>query len=152
MYYYLTTMGYEYGVWIVLNTKDIAAPIKFIPHVTLMSNMSYDNAYHYYCELLWRGYKKIDIVIHRPTILFRNVYKDNSIISWGHYVTMHPKTYLDMEMISEKYKGNFSDNPHISLGYTNVKGGDYKGKDKIQGIVCLVNLKSDNPSLWKIIT
>ena len=57
-----------------------------------------------------------------------------------------------MEMRSEIYKGNLSENPQISLGYTNVKGGDYNGKDKIQGIVCLVNLKSDNPSLWKILT
>ena len=145
-------MGYKYGVWIVLNSKDIDASINYIPHITLMCNMSYDSAFHYYRELLWRGYGKIDIEIHRPSILFQNMYKDNPIVSWGHYVSMHPKTYLDMELISEKYKGNFSDKPHLSLGYKSIKGGEYKGKDKIQGTICLVNINSDNPRLWKIIT
>ena len=151
MYYYLTTIGFKYGIWIVLNPKDVDASIKFIPHVTVMCNMTYDNAYEYYRELLWRGYEKINIVIHRPTILFQNMYKESPMVSWGHYVTMHPKTYLDMENLSEKYKGSFSDNPHISLDYTTVQGGDYKGKDKIQGTICLVDITSDNPRLWKII-
>ena len=48
MYYYLTTMGFKYGIWIVLNPKDVDASIKFIPHVTVMCNMTYDNAYEYY--------------------------------------------------------------------------------------------------------
>tara|TARA_X000001036_G_scaffold439750_1_gene492094 strand:+ start:364 stop:777 length:414 start_codon:yes stop_codon:yes gene_type:complete len=136
-------MGYKYSVWLVFKHDDICCTLKHIPHVTLMRNMSYDNAFQYYRELLWNGYNKINVVIHRPGIVFTN--------TWGYYITMHPKTYLDIELKSEKYKGEFIDNPHLIIDYMNKKGIDYKGKTKVEGTICLVNTMSDNPSLWKII-
>ena len=144
-------MSYKYGIWIVLKPDDIGYTIKHIPHITIMSNMSYKNAYLYYQELLWNGYSKVNIVIHRPVVLFSNECKQHMLQSWGYYVTMHPKTYLDMETKSKNYNGDFSEIPHLSLEYTTKIGSDYKGKTKIEGTVCLVDITSDNPKLWKII-
>lgn len=144
-------MGYKYGVWIVLKNKDLELTVKHIPHITLMCNMCYENAFHYYRELLWRGYSKLDVIIHRPVIVFPKMYKEDLLDAWGYYVTMHPKTYLDMETIAEKYKGDFSNNPHLSIQYDKEKGDIYKGRSKIQGTICLVDITSDDPSLWRII-
>ena len=144
-------MGYKYGVWIVLKPGDIGHTIKHIPHVTIMCNMSYDKAFQYYRELQWNGYSKVNIAIHRPVILFPNPYNEDILNAWGYYVTMHPKTYLAMETKSKNYNGNFSDIPHLSLEYTTKIGTDYQGKSMIEGTVCLADITSDNPSLWKIL-
>lgn len=144
-------MGYKYGVWIVVKPDDICHTIKHIPHITIMCNMSYDNAYHYYRELLWNGISKVNIVVHNPVVLFPKQYKEDLLDAWGYYVTMHPTTYLDMETKSKKYPGDFSEIPHLSLEYTTNIGSDYQGKTRIEGTVCLADITSDNPALWKII-
>jgi hypothetical protein len=144
-------MGYKYGVWIVLKPDDINYTIKHIPHITIMCNMTYENAFQYYRELLWNGYSKITIAIHRPVVLFPKHYKEDLLDAWGYYITMHPKTYLDMQKKSKKYNGEFSDIPHLSLEYTTKVGKDYQGKTMIEGTICFVDITSDNPSLWKII-
>ena len=144
-------MGYKYGVWIVLKPDDIGNTIKHIPHITIMCNMSYENAYQYYRELLWNGISKVNIVIHNPVVLFPKQYKEDLLDAWGYYVTMHPTTYLDMETKSKKYPGDFSEIPHLSLEYTTKIGSDYQGKTRIEGTVCLADITSDNPALWKII-
>ena len=144
-------MGYKYGVWIVLNPDDIGHTIKHIPHITIMCNMSYENAFQYYRELLWNGYSKISIVIHRSVVLFPKQYKEDLLDAWGYYVTMHPTTYLDMETKSNKYKGDFSNNPHLSLEYTTKVGRAYQGTTRVEGTLCLADITNDNPALWKII-
>ena len=146
------TMGYKYGVWIVLNPDDIGHSVKHIPHVTIMCNMAYDKAFHFYQELRWNGYSKIRIAIHRPVVLFPKQYKEDLLDAWGYYVTMHPSKYLLMETMSQKYTGDFSVNPHLSLEYTTTIGKYYQGKGMVEGKVCLADITSDNPSLWKIIS
>ena len=45
-------MGYKYSVCLVFKHDDICCTLKHLPFVTLMRNMSYDNAFQYYRELL----------------------------------------------------------------------------------------------------
>ena len=113
-------MGYGYGVWFKLDKENIDTISGHIPHVTVKCNMSYEEAIQLYHELVYRGLRTTTLHISREPVSFSKMYSNDLLTGWGYYVIMKPMEYLQCQLYSEKYKGDFSELPHITMQYNEL--------------------------------
>ena len=141
-------MGYGYGLWYILDNNTITTLSGHIPHVTLKCNMSYEDATKLYRELVYKGLR--DIIFHmcREPITFSKMYSNDLFAGWGYYVIMKPMVYLQCQLYSEKYKGDFSELPHMTMQYNGLNMQPYMGRTHLNGKLVIADIRDDDPKKW----
>ena len=141
-------MGYGYGLWYVLDKNTITTLSGHIPHVTVKCNMNYEDATELYHELVYKGLRQITFHMCREPVSFSKMYDNDALSGWGHYVIMKPMIYLQCQLYSEKYKGDFSELPHITMQYNDLDKQMYTGKDHVNGTLVIADIRDDDPRKW----
>ena len=152
-------MGYGYGVWLVVENLQILDAVyknnkePYISHVTLMCNMTRDDAIALSDEI----HGKYDIFVDKTYNLFNNPdekYSDKDILSASGFYCRVP-LWEKLIDTAKKYSGTISEKPHISIAYrtnenelpenVNIKNV------KVTGFSFPANTVGDIPKEWKII-
>lgn len=156
-------MGYKYGIWLVYSNDEF--PTSHIGHVTISCYMEKEEANNLYYDLVKAYGKYHDIYIDclHPVIFDNHMYENdtNELYAWGyegHLLENGEITNLwsKFQSATHKYKCNFSLQIHTSISYS--KKIDTLNMTKINEnkiVKCsieLVDITSDNPSDWHIIT
>jgi len=153
-------MGYKYGVWLVYDPKEFETT--HVGHFTITCYMEKEDAYELY-KVLKQEYGDmhyIDVDCNRPIIFEKNMYEDddNNMNSWGYVGKSTRWDFFKstVETHSSNTNYNFSPYPHTSIEYVII------GKKKLHPIqqinkcvLCkmeLVDISSDDPTEWKVIT
>ena len=143
-------MGYGYGVWYKIESPKIYTLSGHVPHITIKCNMLYMDANKLCNELMCRGLTTQEFNIFTQAIDFNKMYDNDALSGWGYYVAMKPVHYLECEVYSEPYKGDFSYLPHITMEYNGTNKIDYRGKRSIKGSLVVADMRNENPSNWII--
>ena len=147
-------MGYGYGVWLVLPINGIKT---HIPHATIACNMSREDAFNLYGEFIELNGKSIRCTIDLSDyeILGPDYYEHNDASnkygwSWGYNVEIEAITPSNVENL------DIPIGHHITMQYKTSKEELQPEKKEIIcsliGKVEVVDIRSDLPSDWRIIT
>ncbi len=146
-------MGYGYGVWLVYN-EDVF-PTEHIGHFTISCFMNHDDALDLYHEITYKYGTNTKIYVDGNSVKFPCGFYEhdtNNLHSWGYKGKC--SNWINYKRVCNNYKCDFSNIPHTSIEYNkneyalNVKEID---KIELECQVCVVDIRSDNPSDWKIL-
>ena len=148
-------MGYGYGVWLVYNQKIFAQPTPHIGHITIACFMKKNDSTDLYNEIIQDVDTTFKVTTDGLPVLFpHNLYEHdkNNLCSWGFNFKYNALPKL--QTISNKYKCDFSYQPHTSIEYAHNASG-FKPfcveKITLNCKVHLVDIRSDFPNDWNII-
>ena len=156
-------VGYGYGIWLVLNNdfgKNTVLKYNEIPHtrhVTIMCNMSYNDALNCYNELVQK-FGLNHLVSISKVQDFYGQYSSNDPYSkaFGWNVT-----YTDYNKIIkyvQKYKGTASLNPHLTAAYGKLLSSEIiddiskseSTHEPINAYISLANITYEQSHQWEI--
>ena len=141
-------MGYGYGVWYVLDKDNSGTLSSHIHHVTVKCNMSYKDATQLYNELVYRELSTTTCHISREPVSFSKMYSNDMHTGWGYHVILKPMVYLQCQLYSNKYKGDFAELPHMTMQYNGLDMQPYMGRTNINGKLVIADIRSDEPMNW----
>ena len=156
-------LGYGYGIWLVLNNdfgKNTVSKYNKIPHtrhVTIMCNMSHNDALNCYNELVQKfGRQVINISKVQD---FCDQYSSNDPYSEAFGWSVSYTDYNEIIKYVQKYKGTPSLKPHLTAAYGKLLNSeiiDYISKyestnELINGYISLANITNPYSHQWKVI-
>lgn len=148
-------MGYGYGIWLIHEDDELKT--EHVGHITISCFMEKEGALNLYDEIVEKTGTDADITLNKQhEFYFSSFYKHDKskMCSWGYNGKCNKwKIY---KKICKNYKGDFSSEPHISIQYDMfpkyLAPIDLKSKKKMKCKVVCVDIRSDFPVDWKIIT
>ena len=146
-------MGYGYGVWLVLEINGVKT---HIPHATIACNMTKDDAFTLYHEFIELNGTKIRCTIDLSdyVILPPNYYANSKDELYGWAWAYNANIIAAMP--SDQKNLDLPEKHHISMQYEKEKTLLCpEGKDMVYSLIGrieVVDIRSDIPSEWNIIT
>ena len=148
-------MGYGYGIWLIYQGDELKT--KHLGHVTVGCFMEKEEALKLYDELVKKNGTDADVNLNKlHKFYFSSFYTHdtNKMCSWGYSGKCNKwKLY---KKICEKYKCDFSSEPHTSIQYEmypkHLEPMDMRKKKKLECKLVCVDIRSDFPVDWKVIS
>ena len=151
-------MGYGYGIWFAIKNMS---HICHIPHITLMCNMTLNEACKLYNILRYTKYnkcvaKRIGSVVQFPSSYAND---DKGLIAHGYYVSIDEWDELSSK-VNDNFIGSISHKPHITTLYRErdspqpqtPKDNTTDNKEfSFECNIVLADIRSRNPTEWKIL-
>ena len=157
-------MGYGYGIWFLIKNRYIDELVErfntkpHIPHLTIMCNMTLQEATKVYDYLKITDFKEcMAVPITNLKLMEGNYSNEQEDIAYGIEFSID-NWYQWIETIKRIFKGDVPVSPHLSIIYRDKEYEDDLPKLKeleqvnyLMGYLALADIRSDNPSEWKII-
>ena len=157
-------MGYKYGIWFLIKNRYIDELVErlntkpHIPHLTIMCNMTLQEATGVYDSLKISDFKEcLAIPITNLKLMEGNYRDEKEDIAYGLEFSIG-NWYQWIETIKRIFNGDVPVSPHLSIIYRDKEYEDDLPKLKeleqvnyLMGYLALADIRSNNPSEWKII-